>query len=292
MSIVKSFKTGVGDTYFIRHNSDNFTIIDCRIDDYSDHILDEIYDESRGKGIKRLISTHPDDDHLRGLAKLDDRLGIRNFYVVKNQATKPDYTVDFERYCQLRDDTDIAFYIERNSRRRWMNEATEERGSSGLNVLWPKLSNPDFQNVLSSAADGGSPNNLSIILKYSLENGVTMLWLGDLETDFMKTIEDEIEMPKVDVVFAAHHGRSRMPAKWMNEMDPKIVVLGEAPREYLEYYSGRDHLRQNTAGDMTFECSGGWVHIYVENDDYVADYLEDQYMPDTYGHYIGSLACG
>ncbi len=292
MSIVKSFKTGVGDTYYIRHGSENFTIIDCRIDEYSDHILDEIYDESRSKEIVRFISTHPDDDHLKGLARLDDKMNIRNFYVVKNKATKPDYTEDFERYCQMRDDTDIAFYVERHCSRRWMNVADDERGSSGLSILWPRLSNPDFQNVLSSAEDGGSPNNLSIILKYSLEDGVTMLWLGDLETDFMTTIEDEIELPKVDIVFAAHHGRARMPAKWMNEMDPKIVVLGEAPREHLEYYSDRDHLRQNTAGDMTFECVDGQTHIYVENEDYQADYLDNEYMPSTYGHYIGSLPCG
>ena len=291
MSIVKSFQTTVGDAYYIRHNSDNFTIIDCRIDEDRDYIVDELRDKSRDKGVTRFISTHPDDDHLKGLVRLDDRLKFRNFYVVKNRATKPDYTVDFERYCQLRD-SDKAFYMERHCSRRWMNEHSEERGSSGLSVLWPKTDNPDFQNVLASAEDGGSPNNLSVILNYSLENGVTMLWLGDLETDFMKTIEDEIELPKVDIVFAAHHGRARMPAKWMNEMDPKIVVLGEAPREHLVYYSGRNHLRQNTAWDMTFENVDGKTHIYVENEDYVADYLDNEYMPDTHGHYIGTLQCG
>jgi hypothetical protein len=68
-----------------------------------------------------------------------------------------------------------------------------------------------------------------------------MLWLGDLETDFMKTIEDEIELPEVDIVFAAHHGRARMPSKWMAQMDLKVVVLGEALPEHLEYYSNRNH---------------------------------------------------
>jgi hypothetical protein len=292
MSIVKSFATGLGDTYYIKHGSDNFTIIDCRIDEFREDIIEEIQEESRHKSVVRFISTHPDDDHIRGLARLDDALGLRNFYVVKNRATKPDYTVDFERYRELRDDTDKAFYVQRGCRRRWMNERSDERGSSGINVLWPILSNPDFQNVLTSAEDGGSPNNLSTILKYSLEDGVTMIWLGDLETDHMKTIENEIALPKVDIVFAAHHGRARMPSKWMAQMDPALVVLGEAPPEHLEYYSDRDHIRQNATGDITFECVEGMTHLYVGSDSYTADFLENEYMPDTYGNYIGSVSCG
>jgi beta-lactamase superfamily II metal-dependent hydrolase len=288
VSIIKSFATGLGDTYYIRHGSDNFTIIDCRIPEDRHDIIEEIQEESRDKGIKRFISTHPDDDHIKGLARLDDALGILNFYVVKNEATKPDYTVDFERYCELRD-SDKAFYLKKGCSRYWMNETSDERGSSGIQILWPDLEDEDFRNVLTSAKDGGSPNNLSTILKYSLNGGATMLWLGDLETDFMETIEDKIELPKADIVFAAHHGRSRMPAKWMRQMDPSVVVLGEAPPEHLEYYDSRDHIRQNATGDITFECLGGITHIYVEDDSYSADFLQDQGMLDTYGIYLGSL---
>ncbi len=292
MSTVKSFATDEGDTYYIKHGSENFTIIDCRIADDRQDILDEIREESSDKEITRFISTHPDDDHIRGLAWLDDEIGILNFYVVKNNATKPDDTVDFKRYCELRD-SDKAFYLEKGCSRRWMNQEGDGRGSSGLNILWPKLTNPDFKNVLTSAEEGGSPNNLSIVLKYSLEDGVTMLWLGDLETDFMKTIEDEVEIPKVDVVFAAHHGRSRMPASWIEKMDPQIIVIGEAPKEHLEYYEGRDHIRQNSAWDITFENRGGRTDVYVGNPDYEASFLQDEGLDDTaHGYYMGSIATG
>ncbi|MFL5899119.1 MAG: MBL fold metallo-hydrolase [Solirubrobacterales bacterium] len=292
MSTVKSFATDEGDTYYIRHGSENFTIIDCRIADDRQDILDEIREESSDKEITRFISTHPDDDHIRGLAWLDDEIGILNFYVVKNNATKPDDTVDFDRYCELRD-SDKAFYLNEGCSRRWMNQEGDGRGSSGLDILWPKLDNPDFKNVLTSAEEGGSPNNLSIILKYSLEDGVTMLWLGDLETDFMETIEDEVEIPKVDVVFAAHHGRSRMPASWIEKMDPQIIVIGEAPKEHLEYYEGRDHIRQNSAWDITFENRGGRTDVYVGNSDYEASFLQDEGLDDTaHGYYMGSITTG
>jgi hypothetical protein len=289
MSTVKSFATDEGDTYYIKHGSDNFTIIDCRIAEDRDDIIEEIEAESSSKWVTRFISTHPDDDHLRGLARLDDALSLRNFYVVANEATKPDYTVDFERYCELRD-SDKAFHLKRGCTRRWMNEDSDERGSSGLSILWPDVENADFKNVLTSAAEGGSPNNLSIILKYALNGGVKMLWLGDLETDFMETIEDEVEIPKVDVVFAAHHGRSRMPASWIDQMDPQIVVLGEAPKEYLEYYDGRNHLRQNTAWDITFENAEGQTDIYVGNPDYEAPYLHNEGLGNAaHGCYLGSI---
>ncbi|CAM4346215.1 hypothetical protein COEX109129_19890 [Corallococcus exiguus] len=31
MSIIKSFSVGNGDMFYIKHNSDNFTIIDCNL---------------------------------------------------------------------------------------------------------------------------------------------------------------------------------------------------------------------------------------------------------------------
>lgn len=293
MSIVKSFATGEGDSYYIRHANDNFTIIDCRIADDRDDIIDEIREQSAGKGLTRFLSTHPDDDHICGLARLDDALGIRNFHLVDNEATKPDYTVDFERYCEFRDDPGRVYYLYKGVTRCWLNDSNEVRSSSGIMVLWPDTNNEAFKNVQRSAKDGGSPNNLSTILKYSRNGGVKMLWLGDLETDFMETIEDEVEIPKVDVVFAAHHGRSRMPANWIEQMDPQIIVLGEAPKEHLEYYDGHHHLRQNTAWNITFENEAGKTHVYVGNADYEASYLRDEGLPDSeHGHYLGSFETG
>ncbi len=290
MSTVKSFATGEGDTYYIRHGSDNFTIIDCRIADDRDDIIEEIRKQSASKGLTRFISTHPDDDHIRGLARLDDAIGIRNFHLVDNKATKPDDTVDFERYCEIRDDPDRVYHLYKGVTRCWLNDSNDVRGSSGITVLWPETANPDFRNVLTSVAEGGSPNNLSTILKYGRADGVTILWFGDLETDFMETIENEVSLPKADVVFAAHHGRSRMPASWINQTDPQIIVLGEAPREHLEYYDGRDHLRQNTAWDITFENESGRTHVYVGNPDYKAAFLCDDGLPDiANGYYLGSF---
>lgn len=45
MSIIKSFSVGNGDMFYIKHNSDNFSIIDCCLtDDNKEDIVNEIID--------------------------------------------------------------------------------------------------------------------------------------------------------------------------------------------------------------------------------------------------------
>lgn len=63
MSIVKSFSVGYGDTFYIRHNTDNSTIIDCCLtDENKEEIVAELKREGDSKGVRRFISTHPDED--------------------------------------------------------------------------------------------------------------------------------------------------------------------------------------------------------------------------------------
>ena len=271
MSKIKSLSVGNGDMFYIRHGSDNFTMIDCSLSaDNRQRVVDELERERKGKGITRFISTHPDQDHIGGLAYLDDRMNIPTFYCVKNAATKEVETSDFKRYRQLRDHSKKAFHIYKGRRRKWMNETSAERGSSGINILWPDTANQNFKNALARAARGESPNNISPIIKYSLNGGVTAIWMGDLETEFMEAIKSEITLPKIDLLFAPHHGRKsgRVPRKWLNNMAPKIVIVGEAPSADLEYYQGYNTITQNTAGDIVFECGTGVVHVYVSSASY------------------------
>ncbi len=289
--IVKTYGIGHGDMYFIMHGSDNFTIIDCTIpDDREDEILDEVAALAAEKNIVRFISTHPDQDHLTGLCELDGRISIINFYCVKNQATKEDPTSDFLRYCELRD-SNKAFHLYRDCSRKWMNRAGDGRGSSGINIRWPVTENADYQNALEIAKNAGSPNNVSIVMTYSVEGGATFMWMGDLETDFMEKIQDTVSLPHADILFAPHHGRKsgRVPDKWLSQIDPKIVVLGQAPSEHLHYYPGYDSITQNSALDVTFEAVGNKVHVFTSSTTYRAAFLVNENRANTHGRYIGTL---
>lgn len=294
MSIVKSFSVGNGDMFYIKHGSDNFTIIDCCLDnDNREDIVKELKDESRNKGITRFISTHPDGDHIQQLDYLDDELNLLNFYCVKNEATKKDETSSFKRYCKLRDSEKKSYYISKGCSRKWMNKSDEERDSSGINILWPKTSNEDYKAELKKAKDGTDFNNISCIIKYSLNNGITAVWMGDLEKEFMEKIKNEVSFSKTNILFAPHHGRKtgKMPQEWIDQMDPDIIIMGESNSKDSDYASYPDHnkIRQKSAGDIILECNTDKkIHIYVSNENYSVDYLDDENM-DTFEYYLGTL---
>lgn len=292
MSIIKSLSVGEGDMFYIKHNTDNFTIIDCCLtDDNRKSITKEIKDIANSKGITRFISTHPDEDHIQQLDYLDDEIGIINFYCVKNEATKEVETSGFKRYCQLRDSTK-AYHIYKGCSRRWMNEGDNERHASRINILWPITNNKDFKSALEDAKQGECPNNISPIIKYGLTDGATVIWMGDMETSFMKKIEDEVSLPKTHILFAPHHGREsgKVIDKWLKQMQPEIVVIGEALSEDLNYYTGYNTIKQNSAGDIVFECEEKNIHVYASNDKYSEDFLTNERKQNAHGcYYIGTL---
>lgn len=294
MSIIKSFSVGKGDMFYIEHNSDNFTIIDCCISEKDE--INELVEKSKNKGITRFISTHPDDDHIKGLKNLNDSREIVNFYCVKNNASKHNESIDFLEYCKLRDNEDVVFYIEENCSRKWMNNSNEERGSSGIDILWPKYSNEYFQNELKNVEKGESPNNISPIIRYSLKNGITVMWMGDLENDFMKNIEEDLNLEQTDVLFAPHHSRKtgKVPQSLLDDIKPKLIIVGEGPSEYLEYYSNYNTITQNSAGDIIFDCLINKVDIHISNENYSVDFLKNENKGnycDEYNdlYYIGTL---
>jgi beta-lactamase superfamily II metal-dependent hydrolase len=291
MSIVKSLAVGQGDMFYIQHNSDNFTIIDCNLTpESSDERIADIKQASKGKGISRFISTHPDQDHFGGIELLDDAIPIYNFYVVKNKAIKEQETASFKHYCKLRDDAEKAFYLFKGCSRKWMNLADDVRGSSGISILWPNTQNSEFKKALDECNAGKSYNNVSTVVRYEIDGGASFLWLGDLETEFMEKITDQIKLQKTTIVFASHHGREsgKIPNAWLEKLDPQIIVIGEAPSRHLNYYTGYMTITQNSAGDITMECDDSKVHFYVSNPDYSHDGLTNEGMT-SFEHYIGSI---
>lgn len=295
---VKSFSVNNGDMFYINHSSDNFSIIDCHIlEEREDEILEEIHSKSSRKGITRFISTHPDKDHFMGIKKLNDRIKIVNFYCVKNEAIKNEECEHFDHYCELRDGQH-AFYIKKDCGRKWMNLSCDntcgcfqKRDTSGINILWPEVDNEHYKKVLEDVKSGTNHNNVSPIIKYSIKESATFAWFGDLESSFMEKIKDEIILPKVNILFAPHHGRDSgtVPSKWLEQMKPDLIVIGEAPAEHINYYQGYETITQNSAGDILFEPNGKDIDIYVSND-YSVDFLSNNNRSQKEKlNYLGTL---
>ena len=78
----------------------------------------------------------------------------------------------------------------------------------------------------------------------------------------------------------------------MKKLEPKIIVIGEAPSKYLNYYQGYNTITQNSAGDIVFECIGDKVHVYVSQSGYRYDtsfLVKKGIQNSEYGTYLGSF---
>ena len=277
MSIVKSFSFPCGDlrgdTYYISHNSNNFTVIDCYLkdgDDEScrkDEIIKEIVDRSHGR-VCRFISTHPDNDHILGLEKLDKKWPITNFYAVENNIPADKKDPSLSKYIELKKDKN--FPICKGIERAWLNQNNKDNGSSGLEFLWPEVTNEKFKAELQKVANGESPNNICCVLTYMIENGAKYMWMGDLETNMQQEFYDTCkeDIPQVDILFQPHHGRKSgaVPDDLLEALNPSLIIIGNAPAEHIDYGDSQMTITQNTAGDIVFVNEGNEVHVFTTNE--------------------------
>lgn len=259
--------------FYIKHGTDNFTIIDCCINENSENILEELKSIHDEKTITRFILTHPHEDHYRGLAELHEKLNIINFYYVKNdiKLAESDDSKTIEELKKL----DNICYLKKDLKRRYMNQDGNEIKSSGINILWPDLESEIFKEEIDkceSEDETGNINNISPIIKYSLNNGITCMWMGDLETEMMEKIHENelVKWSKIDVLFAPHHGRSsgKVPDDILKKLNPKLIIIGEANSEDLDYYDKYNHITQNSCGNILFICETNLVKVYVSNNTY------------------------
>lgn len=289
MSIyIKSFSVGEGDMFYIKHGTDNFTIIDCCLNEDSEEILEEIKEIHDEKTITRFILTHPHEDHYRGLKLLHEKINIINFYYVKNNI-RLNESVDVDVIDELKE-LDNVCYLKQNLQRRYMNQDGDDIKHSGIHILWPDLNSEIFKEELQNCeneTDDANINNISPIIKYSLNEGITCLWMGDLETDMMEKIEENnlVEWPKIDVLFASHHGRSsgKIPSEILKKLDPQLIIIGEANSENLDYYKGYNHITQNSCDDILLICKEHIVEVYVSNENYAEQF--DCYSSTTINKY-------
>lgn len=304
MSVVKSYSFPVGDIrgdmFYIEHNSDNFTIIDCYLKDgedascRKDDILKEIKRIRDVKTITRFISTHPHNDHFLGIEDLDKQAKIINFYAVANGLPENPADVSQTKYIELRDNEN--FPIKQGITRKWINEGDDVRGGSGIRFLWPDITNKEYLEALKKVKEGTNQNDISCVFTYNVGKAKYM-WMGDMETDMQNVFfeSEKDRLHSVEVLFHPHHGRksSAPPKALLEKLDPKIIVIGNAPADDLNYDDPDKTITQNKAGDIVFVNEENIIHIYTQNEyNEVPKCLEKilgKKDSDIYGHYIGSL---
>ena len=282
-ALVKSFSVGNGDMFSIvdREQGGNLTVIDCCLNaDRTDEIIKEL--KNQGDSF-RFISTHPDKDHIKGLVVIANL--IHAFWSSPNDISEKSPSDDMKAYCKLRDPKfpiSSGTYISHNQK------------AIGINFLWPKIDSKTYLNALKLAQnDSTKYNGISPIFTYTYSGGAKFMWMGDLSSSFLAALDsgNEILWPEIDVLFAPHHGRDRVPDQILRKLKPRFIVIGEAAKEDLEYYKKVCEICQNGAGDIIFECQKNVLHIYLSKTP--SKKLQDATKRDPSrvqcGWYVGSV---
>ncbi|MFG1499558.1 hypothetical protein ABMA70_05055 [Halobacteriovorax sp. XZX-3] len=324
MSKVHFLNVGDGDCSIIEHNSGRNTMIDINKGGIKSKDATVNLSDSRGvsgnfnqkanptdplefmvrKSINQLfrfILTHPDMDHMGGLAKLLNSVDVSNFWDTKNNKeidtdswdNSPYAKEDWDAYQAVRSGKyEGLTYLCLNSGATgtFYNEgSTVVDNGDGLYILAPT------SELVEQANTSGDFNDCSYVILY-LSAGFKMIFAGDSEN---KTWDHILEnwnetVKDVDVLIAPHHGR-KSDRKWdfIDVLKPKLVLIGNAPSEYIAYDKYKKYgsiITNNQAGDITLEFSSDSISIYVANKSFAEKFENSFYSNVEDAYYIGCVA--
>lgn len=228
-----------------------------------------------GQPIFRYIQTHPDFDHMRGLAALEGS-GIRvlNFWDVAhtrewndNEGTESD-KADWEAYQRYRSGENGAKVLTllRGAKGKYYNEGDEPNsGGNGLGILSPAAE------LIEDFDEDGKRNELSYVLQYRVGQR-RIIFGGDAEQAAWESIHQHYgNKLKCDVLKASHHGReSGYYQEAVKDMSPSVVIVSvgkkpetDASAKYTKYadevastrWHGNITLEIDSAGNMLWTTS-------------------------------------
>ena len=230
----------------------------------------------------RFILSHPDMDHMDGLAKLHEKVGFTNFWDTGSRREKP----SFEGFRRFKEE-DWEIYEELINLRvkgvgvaqrlaghnfAYANKAAEDGGGfDALHILAPNkelLCDPDVNDDI---------NEGSYIIRYNSVAG-PMVFPGDAhDAAWEFAIRDNPGLKdNCAFLLAPHHGRhSDRSYDFLDFLKPKLTVLGCAPSKYIDYGQwsrrGLQILTSNQAGNVVLEIEKGYYDVYIENEVYCRD---------------------
>lgn len=215
-----------------------------------------------GRPIFRYVQTHPDLDHMRGLAALDSAgIPIQNIWDTTHQ--KDGTGDDWEQYRRLRNSVVAprCLRLTRDSRGEFFNEEPKgTAGGDGLYILAPTAE------ITSQALAAENYNNLSYVLMFEYA-GVCVVLGGDAERLVWESIVEAYpdHVLQCDILKASHHGRdSGYHEEAVCKMNPDLTVVSvgkkpdtDASSRYRKY--GRV-LSTRWCGDITVTIGDDGVY--------------------------------
>jgi beta-lactamase superfamily II metal-dependent hydrolase len=185
--------------------------------------------------IFRFIQTHPDLDHMRGLAALEaSGIKVLNFWDTRHSRQWDDEKdaeidkADWEAYESYRSGRKTTvLHLHRGDKGKFYNQ--DEKGADGGNGLHILSPTPD---ILREFDKDKKRNDLSYVIRY-ITGKRTIIFGGDAEQAAWESIFNRYGGTlKCDVLKASHHGRDTgYHQEAVKAMSPEfaIVSVGKKP---------------------------------------------------------------
>lgn len=239
------------------------------------------YLDRLGKGttLFHYVQTHPDMDHMDGLAALARKCNIVNFWDTPNEKPRPDFSssyakgtlADWNAYEELRKSKRACYFYRDLSPIRVRGA---DRLPYELYVLHPT------ERAVEEANEKKEWNNAAYVLLLR-EGNFKVLIAGDIDDGVWEELYNWASQDNrarslvsgISVFKVSHHGRRSgyCGANWLNLTKPKEIVIskGSVPSEhsaygnYYNYKKGAEHLWLTSEGDVVcrYESSLGRYSI-------------------------------
>lgn len=248
--------------------------------------------------IWRFILSHPDMDHMDGLAALLQDRRVQHFWDSGVRRTAPDFSgstpyveADWKAYEALIAGSALSGGDRVNTlkalagdRFKYANEPDNEH--DGLYILAPD------QRLRDDATASDDVNDGSYALLYR-SNGGRIVLPGDAYDDTWRFIIDTFRADVSDCAFllAPHHGRdSARDYEYLDVLRPRLTLIGCAPSEHINYDAwyrrGLAFITSNQAGNVVLYGDNSHLNVYVQNRKFAAKHVNvDLTKRDSLGNY-------
>ncbi len=266
MSMTLRFlNVGNGDCTIIELPDNNWMMVDiCNGGGADPQKTDPIRYLGNRTDLFRYVQTHPDMDHMDGLAALARKFSISNFWDTANNKPRPDFSSPYS--VGRSEDWDAYQRLRQNAVKRYRStEALSLQDGTrlpyGLYVLHPT------QQAVRDANEAGEWNKAAYVLLLK-EAGFKALIAGDIDDGVWEELYEWASQNStarslvsgICVFKVSHHGRRSgyCGADWLNLTNPKEIVIskGSVPGEqsaygnYYNYKNGAEHLWLTSEGNV------------------------------------------
>jgi competence protein ComEC len=203
--------------------------------------------------IDHVVATHPQLDHVGGLAYILRHFPVRKFWGTGDTREEPFY----QRLQQA-----LALKGLTEQKVEYQQELVMS-GDCGLQVLNPaNVREAQVRSPSARKKEGHALNNRSIVIKMTCGSH-RMLFTADVEQEALWRMSQEGRPDQIDIVKVPHHGAgSSLQREWLEHVNPRYAVVsvgrhnpyGHPAQQVLDAYVHRGTLLYRTDQD-----GGIWV---------------------------------